>query len=128
MARCCELLYALPYPLDLNPIEGTLVEGPRQGVARDPEFHVEAMAVTLDAINARDSRGFPGIVAGVYLVRPPRQGPWGYPSGGRGTWHAMLARDAPSPLEKCATRLLQKAAVRIIITSEMAGFAMTCER
>ena len=57
----CELLYLPPYSPDLNPIEEAFskVKGLlRRSQARTREALVEAMGQALDAVSARDTRGF----------------------------------------------------------------------
>ena len=57
----CELLYLPPYSPDFNPIEEAFskVKGLlRKAEARSREALVEAMGKALDAITARDTRGF----------------------------------------------------------------------
>jgi transposase len=59
----CELLYLPPYSPDLNPIEQAFskVKGLlRRSEARTREALVEAMGRALDAVSARDARGFFG--------------------------------------------------------------------
>lgn len=59
--RGCELLYLPPYSPDLNPIEEAFskVKGLlRRAEARTREVLVEAMGRALDAVTARDVRGF----------------------------------------------------------------------
>ena len=62
-ARGCELLYLPPYSPDLNPIEQAFakVKGLlRKAQARTREALIEAMGRALDAVTARDARGFLG--------------------------------------------------------------------
>jgi transposase len=62
-AAGCELLYLPPYSPDFNPIEQAFskVKGLlRRAGARTHAALVEAMGVALDAITARDARGFFG--------------------------------------------------------------------
>ncbi len=57
----CELLYLPPYSPDFNPIEEAFskVKGLlRKAEARSREALVEAMGKALDAVTARDARGF----------------------------------------------------------------------
>jgi transposase len=57
----CELLYLPPYSPDFNPIEEAFskVKGILRKVeARSREVLVEAMGKALDAVTARDARGF----------------------------------------------------------------------
>src|ERR687885_2888748 len=57
----CELLYLPPYSADLNPIEEAFskIKGLlRKAEARSREALVEAMGKALDAVTARDVRGF----------------------------------------------------------------------
>lgn len=57
----CELLYPPPYSPDLSPIEEAFsrVKGLlRKAEARSREALVEAMGKALDAVTARDARGF----------------------------------------------------------------------
>ena len=57
----CELLYLPPYSPDFSPIEETFskVKGiVRKAQARSREALVEAMGKALDAVTARDARGF----------------------------------------------------------------------
>jgi transposase len=57
----CELLYLPPYSPDLSPIEEAFskVKGLlRKAQARSREALVEAMGMALDAVTARDARGF----------------------------------------------------------------------
>jgi len=59
--RGCELLYLPPYSPDLNPIEEAFskVKGlMRRAQARTREALIEAMGKALDAVSARDARGF----------------------------------------------------------------------
>ncbi len=59
----CELVYLPPYSPDLNPIEQAFakVKGLlRKAEARTREALVEAMGRALDAVTARDARGFFG--------------------------------------------------------------------
>ncbi len=59
----CELVYLPPYSPDLNPIEQTFskVKGVlRMAEARTRGALVEAMGRALDAVSARDARGFFG--------------------------------------------------------------------
>ncbi len=59
--RGCEVLYLPPYSPDLNPIEEAFskVKGAlRRSGARTREALVEAMGRALDAVTARDARGF----------------------------------------------------------------------
>jgi transposase len=61
--RGCELLYLPPYSPDFNPIEGAFskVKGLlRRAEARTREALIEAMGRALDAVSARDARGFFG--------------------------------------------------------------------
>ncbi len=61
--RGCELVYLPPYSPDLNPIEQAFskVKGLlRKAEARTREALVEAMGRALDALTARDVRGFFG--------------------------------------------------------------------
>ncbi len=60
-ARGCELVYLPPYSPDLNPIEQVFskVKGLlRRAEARTREALIEAMGRALDAVTARDTRGF----------------------------------------------------------------------
>ena len=62
-AAACELLYLPPYSPDLNPIEQAFskVKGlMRRAEARTRGALVEAMGRALDAVSARDARGFFG--------------------------------------------------------------------
>ena len=62
-AAACELLYLPPYSPDLNPIEQAFskVKGlMRRAQARTRGALVEAMGRALDAVSARDARGFFG--------------------------------------------------------------------
>ena len=57
----CELLYLPPYSPDLSPIEEAFskVKGLlREAGARSRQALVEAMGKALDAVTARDARGF----------------------------------------------------------------------
>jgi transposase len=57
----CELVYLPPYSPDLNPIEEAFskVKGlMRRAEARTREGLVEAMGRALEAVSARDARGF----------------------------------------------------------------------
>jgi transposase len=57
----CELLYLPPYSPDFSPIEEAFskVKGLlRKAEARSREALVEAMGKALDAVSARDARGF----------------------------------------------------------------------
>jgi transposase len=59
--RGCELLYLPPYSPDLNPIEEAFAKvkaSLRKFEARAREGLVEAMGRALDAVTARDARGF----------------------------------------------------------------------
>jgi len=59
--RGCELLYLPPYSPDLNPIEeafSKLKAAMRRAGARTREALLEAMGLALDAVTARDARGF----------------------------------------------------------------------
>jgi len=59
--RGSELLYLPPYSPDRNPIEEAFAKLKRllrRSEARSCQALVEAMGVALDAITARDSRGF----------------------------------------------------------------------
>jgi transposase len=61
--RGCELLYLPPYSPDLNPIEEAFAKLKtllRKTGARTREALVEAMGRALDAVSARDARGFFG--------------------------------------------------------------------
>jgi len=61
--RGCELLYLPPYSPDLNPIEQAFskVKGLlRKAESRTREALIEAMGRALDAVSARDARGFFG--------------------------------------------------------------------
>ena len=61
--RDCELLYLPPYSPDFNPIEGAFskVKGLlRRAEARTREALIEAKGRALDAVSARDARGFFG--------------------------------------------------------------------
>ncbi len=61
--RGCEVLYLPPYSPDLNPIEQAFskVKGLlRRAEARTREALVGAMGQALDAVSARDARGFFG--------------------------------------------------------------------
>ena len=61
--RGCELLYLPPYSPDFNPIEQAFskVKGLlRRAEARTREALIEAMGRALDAVSARDARGFFG--------------------------------------------------------------------
>jgi transposase len=69
----CELLYLPPYSPDLNPIEQAFskVKGLlRRSEARTREALLEAMGRALDAVSARDARGFFGH-CGYRLVGQP---------------------------------------------------------
>jgi transposase len=60
-ARGCKLLYLPPYSPDLNPIEEAFSKVKallRSSAARTREALVEAMGAALNAITARDVRGF----------------------------------------------------------------------
>ncbi len=60
-SRGCELLYLPPYSPDLNPIEEAFSKIKallRRAEARGRGVLVEAMGKTLDAISARDAKGF----------------------------------------------------------------------
>jgi transposase len=62
-ARGCELVYLPPYSPDLNPIEEAFakVKGLlRRAGARTRETLIEEMGEALDAVSARDARGFFG--------------------------------------------------------------------
>ena len=62
-ARGCELLFLPAYSPDLNPIEEAFskIKGlMRRAEARTREALVEAMGRALDAVTARDARGFFG--------------------------------------------------------------------
>lgn len=62
-ARGCELVYLPPYSPDFNPIEQAFskVKGLlRRAEARTREALIEAMGQALDAVSARDVRGFFG--------------------------------------------------------------------
>lgn len=62
-ARGCEVLFLPPYSPDLNPIEEAFskVKGLlRRAGARTREALLEAMGRALDAVTARDARGFLG--------------------------------------------------------------------
>jgi transposase len=59
--RGCELVYLPPYSPDLNPIEEAFAKLKallRRAGARTREALVEAMGRALDAVTARDARGF----------------------------------------------------------------------
>jgi transposase len=59
--RGCELLYLPPYSPDFNPIEEAFAKVKallRRFEARTHEALVEAMGRALDALTARDARGF----------------------------------------------------------------------
>jgi transposase len=61
--RGCELLYLPPYSPDFNPIEQAFskVKGlMRRAEARTRETLIEVMGRTLEAVTARDARGFFG--------------------------------------------------------------------
>jgi transposase len=61
--RGCELLYLPPYSPDFNPIEQAFskVKGlMRRAEARTREALIEVMGRTLEAVTARDARGFFG--------------------------------------------------------------------
>ena len=61
--RGCELLYLPPYSPDFNPIEQAFskVKGfLRRARARTHEALIEAMGLALEAVSARDARGFFG--------------------------------------------------------------------
>ncbi len=76
--RGCELLYLPPYSPDLNPIEeafSKLKALLRQAGARTREALVEALGQALDAVTARDARGFfgrPRVLRALWL---PSTGP-----------------------------------------------------
>lgn len=60
-ARGCELVYLPPYSPDFNPIEQAFskIKGLlRRAETRTREALIEAMGQALDAVNARDVRGF----------------------------------------------------------------------
>ncbi len=60
-ARGCELVYLPPYSPDFNPIEQAFskIKGLlRRAEARTREALIEAMGWALDAVSARDARGF----------------------------------------------------------------------
>ena len=60
-ARGCEVLFLPPYSPDLNPIEEAFSKVKallRQAGPRTREALVEAMGRALDAVTARDARGF----------------------------------------------------------------------
>lgn len=57
----CELLYLPPYSPDFNPIEQAFskIKGlMRKAEARTREALIEAMGLALEAVSARDARGF----------------------------------------------------------------------
>jgi transposase len=59
--RGCELLFLPPYSPDLNPIEEAFAKLKallRRAGARTREALIEAMGRALDAVTARDARGF----------------------------------------------------------------------
>ncbi len=59
----CELVYLPPYSPDLNPIEPAFLKVKglvRKAEARTREALIEAIGRALDAITARDARGFFG--------------------------------------------------------------------
>jgi transposase len=59
--RDCELLYLPPYSPDLNPIEEAFSKVKnllRKAEARSRERLVEAMGWALEAVTAKDTRGF----------------------------------------------------------------------
>jgi transposase len=59
--RGCEVVYLPPYSPDLNPIEEAFAKLKallRRAGARTREALVEAMGRALDAVTARDARGF----------------------------------------------------------------------
>jgi len=59
--RGCELLFLPPYSPDLNPIEEAFAKLKtllRRAGARTREALIEAMRRALDAVTARDARGF----------------------------------------------------------------------
>ena len=59
--RSCELLYLPPYSPDLNPIEEAFAKLKallRKAEARTHEVLIEAMGRALEALTARDARGF----------------------------------------------------------------------
>src|ERR671917_2946088 len=59
--RGCELLYLPPYSPDLNPIEEAFAKVKallRRSGERTRETLIEAMGRALDAVTARDARGF----------------------------------------------------------------------
>jgi transposase len=59
--RGCELLYLPPYSPELNPIEEAFAKvkgSSRQSGERTRETPIEAMGRALDAVTARDARGF----------------------------------------------------------------------
>jgi transposase len=58
---CCELLYLPPYSPDLNPIEEAFAKLKallRKAGARIREALIEAMGWALEAVTAKDVRGF----------------------------------------------------------------------
>ena len=60
---CCELLFLLPYPPDLHPIEEAFskVKGLlRKAEARTREALIEAMVAAISTVTAGDARGFLG--------------------------------------------------------------------
>jgi transposase len=59
--RGCQLLYLLPYSPDLNPIEEAFSKVKRSLRVIGPrtrEVLVEAVGIALDAVSARDAKGF----------------------------------------------------------------------
>jgi transposase len=59
--RGCEVLFLPPYSPDLNPIEGAFakLKAPlRRAGSGTREVLVEAMGLNLEAVTARDARGF----------------------------------------------------------------------
>jgi len=59
--RGCELLYLPPYSPDFNPIEEAFSKVKalvRKARTRTREALVEALGAALDAVTARDARGF----------------------------------------------------------------------
>jgi transposase len=59
--QCCELVYLPPYSPDLNPIEEAFAKLKtllRRAGARTREALIEVMGRALDAVTARDARGF----------------------------------------------------------------------
>ena len=59
--QCCELVYLPPYSPELNPIEEAFAKLKtllRRAGARTREALIEVMGRALDAVTARDARGF----------------------------------------------------------------------